>query len=46
MLPTGDKDGGTLGEGDCDGLGDGDGDGEGDGPGDISEIECCRYDDS
>jgi hypothetical protein len=42
MLPKGDKDGGILGEGDCDG----DGDGEGDGLGDKSEILCCRYDDS
>lgn len=42
MLPKGDKDGGRLGEGDCDG----DGDGEGDGLGDKSEILCCRYDDS
>lgn len=40
MLPEGDKDGGKLGEGDCDGARDGEG------PGDISEIECCRYDDS
>lgn len=42
MLPKGDKDGGILGEGDCDG----DGDGEGDGLGDKSEILCRRYDDS
>lgn len=42
MLPKGDKEGGILGEGDCDG----DGDGEGDGLGDKSEILCRRYDDS